>query len=121
MEDDPGLLYKSLNHTWSPIIDPVVGTIYILSAIALLVPYFICIQIMLTDSTLKESSFFRIAIHIGVTDVFQIFFNSIVGGTLTLTNYHGFWINNTSAAIVGFGWTSCLAVAHLMAFNSENW
>uniref|UniRef100_A0A915K638 Uncharacterized protein n=1 Tax=Romanomermis culicivorax TaxID=13658 RepID=A0A915K638_ROMCU len=117
MADDQDLLSNSLNHTWLPVVDPIVGTIYILLAVVLLVPYFICIYIMSTDDTLKGSSFFRIAIHIGVTDVLQIFFNSIVGGLLTLTNYQGFWLNNTSAAVTGFGWTACLSVAHLMAFN----
>uniref|UniRef100_A0A915L5N8 Vomeronasal type-1 receptor n=1 Tax=Romanomermis culicivorax TaxID=13658 RepID=A0A915L5N8_ROMCU len=108
-------------HKWSAAVDLPVCIFYLIASVVLSAVDIFCAKIILNESSLKKSPYFRIVLSITVSNIVQILFNSTAGGVFTLMGAYDqrwtFWVNSTSSAFLGLGWSACTAGTHLMALN----
>lgn len=94
------------------------GAVMIVYSLACIVAYALCLMTILTNKDTAKSPSYRIIVHIGISDIGQLFLNGIVGGVFSLcqTDFN-FYLNKVIGGVMNSIWVVCATLADLLAWN----
>jgi len=58
----------------------IVGSIYLGLSVLYLLPYFVCVYVIVKDKKLMSQPYYHIIVHMAVADMVQLIFNGMVSG-----------------------------------------
>uniref|UniRef100_A0A915JMI1 G-protein coupled receptors family 1 profile domain-containing protein n=1 Tax=Romanomermis culicivorax TaxID=13658 RepID=A0A915JMI1_ROMCU len=95
----------------------IVASIYLSVFIIYIVPYLICIYVVVKAKDLINKPYYQILLHMALADVVQIF-NSLFSCVFTLMrNEEPFWSNKLAGALTDGCWFLYCCLAHILALN----
>lgn len=111
--------FDSYNHSdeqFTPVQWP--GAVMIICGSICISAYVPCLIAILRNRDLIKLPSYQILLHIGITDLTQLFFIGIVGGIFSLSqNVFNFYLNKVAGGVLNSTWIVSVSCADLLAWN----